>query len=170
VDTASPIKFREKIGTMLYHPLLVSHSWIRWIVILTGLFAVARGVAGWARGRPWSAADGRAGLWFTLSLDVQVTLGLLLYFAFSPLTATAMEDFGAAMGNSALRFWAVEHGFGAIVALVLAHVGRVRLRKTSDAARRHRLAAIFFGLALVALLASIPWPGTPNARELFRSF
>lgn len=155
---------------MLYHPLLVSHSWIRWVVILTGLIAVARGVAGWAGRKPWLAADGRAGLWFTISLDVQVLLGLLLYFAFSPITAAAMDDFGAAMRNSMLRFWAVEHGFGAIVALGLAHVGRIRLRKTSDAVRRHKLAAIFFGLALVALLASIPWPWTPNARELFRSF
>jgi hypothetical protein len=155
---------------MLYHPLLVSHSWVRWVVILTGVIAVARGVAGLVRRRPWLAADGRAGLWFTVSLDVQVLLGLVLYFAVSPITAAAMNDFGAAMGNSGLRFWAVEHGFGAVVALVLAHVGRVRIRKTSDTTRRHKLAAIFFGIALVALLASIPWPGAQHGRELFRSF
>ena len=155
---------------MLYDPLLVSHSWIRWVVVLTGLIAVVRGVAGWTGRRPWVAADGRAGLWFTVSLDVQVLLGLLLYFAFSPLTAAAMDDFGGAMRNSVMRFWAVEHAFGGIAALALAHVGRVRIRKTSDTMRRHRLAAIFFGLALIIVLVSIPWPGTPYARELFRSF
>jgi hypothetical protein len=36
--------------------------------------------------------------------------------------------------------------------------------------RRHKLAAIFFGLALVAILATIPWPGMPAGRPLFRGF
>jgi hypothetical protein len=54
-----------------------------------------------------------------------------------------------------------------LVALGLAHVGRVRIRK-ADISRRGKLAAIFFGLALVAILASIPWPGVPNARPLLR--
>jgi len=54
-----------------------------------------------------------------------------------------------------------------LVAITLAHVGRARIRK-ADIARRHRLAAIFYGLALVSILASIPWPGTPNGRPLLR--
>ena len=58
--------------------------------------------------------------------------------------------------------------FGMVIALVLAHLGRVRARRT-DSLRRHRgVAAIFFTLALVVILASIPWPGTPAGRPLFR--
>jgi hypothetical protein len=30
------------------------------------------------------------------------------------------------------------------------------------------VAAIFYGLALAAIAAAIPWPGTPNARPLIR--
>ena len=72
------------------------------------------------------------------------------------------------MRDSILRFWAIEHLLGMVVAVALGHVGRVRIRKTADGARRHKLAAIFFGLALLAMLVSIPWPGMRAARPLFR--
>jgi len=98
---------------------------------------------------------------------VQLLVGLLLYFALSPFTTDAMKDFGAAMRTPALRFWAVEHVFGMVIGVALAHVGRVRIRK-AEMSRRHLVAVIFFGIALVAILASIPWPGTPNGRPWIR--
>jgi hypothetical protein len=79
-----------------------------------------------------------------------------------------MQDFGGAMANSALRFWAVEHLFGMLVAMVLAHVGRARVRRVSSDSRKHKVAAIFFTLALLTILASIPWPGTVAGRPLLR--
>lgn len=150
----------------MYSAVLGAHSWVRWAVVLFGLFAVVRGVTGWLRRGSWTAMDDRAGLFFSIAFDLQFLLGLLLYFVYSPYTALAMDDFGAAMRSSDLRFWAVEHVFGALVGLTLVHIGRVRIRKATDAVKRHRLAAIFFGLAFLAILISIPWPGTPNARPL----
>lgn len=151
----------------MYSGVLLVHSWFRWAVVITGVLAALRAIAGASGRRPWTPADDRAGLWFTIALDVQVLIGVCLYFALSPFTAEAMKDFGAAMRNPALRFWAVEHAFGMIVALVLAHVGRIRIRN-ADTSRRHTIAAIFFTIALVAILASIPWPGMPNGRPWVR--
>ncbi len=150
---------------MAYLTILAVHSWVRWLVLISGLLAVLHAFRA-GRGT-WRAADDRAGFWFVMLLDLQVLIGLVLYVWLSPVTHDAFHDFGAAMKSSSLRFWAVEHGFGMLVGLALAHVGRVRIRK-ADPSRRHKLAAIFFGLALLALLASIPWPGTPNARPLLR--
>jgi hypothetical protein len=99
--------------------------------------------------------------------DVQFLLGLTLYVFLSPFTHAAFADLGAAMKNSGLRFWAVEHLVGMLIAIALVHVGRARARKT-DSLRRHRVAATFFGLALVVLLGSIPWPGLPYGRPLLR--
>ena len=151
----------------MYSAVLLIHSWLRWAVLLLGLVAVFRGIGGWSGARMWTRVDERAGFLFTTTLDVQMLLGLLLYFALSPFTSVALNDFGAAMKDSGLRYWAVEHVFGMLIAITLAHIGRARIRKAA-AARKHRLAAIFFGLALLAILASIPWPGMPNGRELFR--
>jgi predicted membrane channel-forming protein YqfA (hemolysin III family) len=72
------------------------------------------------------------------------------------------------MRTSGIRFWAVEHLLGMVIAIALAHVGKSRIRKAATDARRHRLALIFFGLALLAVLVSIPWPAMPNGRPLFR--
>jgi hypothetical protein len=152
---------------MLYAAVLTLHSWIRWLVLLTGVAAFGRAAAGASGRKPWRPSDDRAGFWFVMALDTQVLLGILLYAFFSHDTHRAFADFGAAMKNSGLRFWAVEHGVGMLLGVALAHIGRARTRKT-DSLRRHRVAAIFFGLALAVILASIPWPGTPNGRPLLR--
>ena len=141
----------------MYAILLLVHSWLRWAVLAAALFALARG----------GSRDERAGKWFTSLLDLQITIGLVLYFILSPVTRAALEDFGGAMKTSQLRFFAVEHVFGMVVAAALAHIGRARVRKASDD-RKGRTATIFYGLALLAILASIPWPGLPAGRPLFR--
>ena len=152
----------------MYSGVLLVHSWLRWAVLIVGVVAVVRGMAGWTGRRPWLRADDRSGYWFAMLLDVQMLLGLLLYFALSPFTRQAMADFGAAMQNSGLRFWAVEHLLGMVIGITLAHVGRARVKKATDAGRKHKLSAIFLGLALLAIAASIPWPGMPNGRPLLR--
>lgn len=152
----------------MYEPLVILHSWLRWAVLVAGLVAVARAVGGARSARPWSTGDDAAGRWFVITLDVQLLIGLILYVFLSPLTQTAMADMAAAMQRSDLRFWGVEHVTGMVVGVALAHVGRVRIRR--QAAGQHRTAAIFFGLALLVILLSIPWPGMPVARPLFRLF
>ena len=115
----------------MYSAVLIFHSLLRWVVLLAGLLAVGRACAGWTGKRPWLAADNRAGIWFTAALDLQLLVGLLLHLALSPLTQAAMENVAATMQNPSLRFWFVEHPFGMVIALVLAHVGRVRIRRAS---------------------------------------
>jgi hypothetical protein len=151
---------------MLYAIVLTIHSYLRWLVVLAGLIAFVRAAAGAVGRTPWTPADERAGFWFVTVLDAQVLLGLILYFV-SPFTHQAFGDFGAAMRDSILRFWAVEHILGMVIGLGLVHLGRVRTRRT-DSLRRHRVAAIFFGLALAVILGSIPWPGMPAGRPLLR--
>jgi hypothetical protein len=72
------------------------------------------------------------------------------------------------MRNPALRFWAVEHGLGMLVGLALVHIGRARIRKNPNPIAKHRIARLFLTLALIAIAASVPWPGTANARPLWR--
>jgi hypothetical protein len=141
----------------MYELVLLVHSWLRWAVLAAGLAAAFGG----------RSRDDTGGKWFVILLDLQIVLGLLLYFALSPFTKAAMANFGEAMGNSQLRFFAVEHVFGMLIGTALAHVGRKKV-KNAVIERRGRLALIFYGLALLAIMASIPWPGMPAGRPLFR--
>jgi hypothetical protein len=150
----------------MYSTILMLHSWVRWAVVLAGVFALIRSVWGWTSRRRWSPADASAALVFTIVLDLQLLLGIALY-AISPFTTGAMSGFGNAMRTPELRYWAVEHPFGMLIAIALAHVGRVRIRNAAGDPARPRIATIFFGLALALILFSIPWPGTRNGRSLF---
>lgn len=152
----------------MYPAVLWLHSLFRWLVIIAGLVAVARAARGWTAGRRWTAADDLSGLLFTIGLDVELLFGLLLYAGLSPFTTQTFSDFGAAMGDATLRFWALEHPFGMLIGVSIAHVARVRVRRAAGDSGRFKLAGLLFGLALLIILVSIPWPGMSTARPLIR--
>jgi hypothetical protein len=151
----------------MYTFVLDVHSWLRWFALVAGFAATFTAFSD----RSEIGARSRADIWglvFMTLLDIQMLLGLLLYLVLSPFTAEAMKDFGAAMRNPGLRFFAVEHLALMLAAVVLAHLGRALARKAkSPAVKRHRR-FLCFGLATLAMLIAIPWPGLPNGRPLFR--
>ena len=152
----------------MYTALLTVHSYLRWVVLVVALLVLVRAIAGVTQRRPWTPTDDSAARWFGMTLDIQMLLGLVLYLFLSPFTMSAWSDIGAAMRDSTTRFVVIEHQVGMLIAVALTHIGRSRIRKNRDSAGRHRQALIFFGLALVVMVISIPWPGRPGGRELFR--
>jgi hypothetical protein len=152
----------------MYSLALILHSWLRWVVLALLVAATFRAVRGRAAGLMWTVADRRANALAVVSLDVQMLFGLLLYLFLSPFTTGALNNFGAAMRNPSLRYWAVEHVSLMVGALIVAHVGNVLARKASTDPSRHLRGAIFLGLALLLTLIGTPWPGMSNGRELFR--
>lgn len=152
----------------MYTAAIVLHSVLRWVVIVLGVIAVTRALAGRSGGRSWTAADATPGRLYTIALDVQMLIGLLLYFVFSHILSIASADWGRAMGNSAIRYWVVEHLASMVIAIALAHVGTVRVRKAATDAARFTQATIFYGLSLLLILIASPWPGLPYGRALLR--
>ncbi len=141
----------------MYSFILSAHNILRWFVLIFAILAIIRAFMGWSGKRQWTGLDDKLGLGLTISLDTQVLLGLLLYFVFSPLTKVAFSDFGAAMGTSELRFFLVEHFLMMFIALVVAHIGRSRAKKADTDVAKHKRAAIFYTIALLLILAAIPW-------------
>jgi hypothetical protein len=150
----------------MYALVLGLHSWLRWLALVAAVGTTFAAVRGQVHGDR-SAAD-RWGLIAMAALDTQMLLGLLLYLVISPNMGPIFENFGAAMKDPGLRFWAVEHVAAMFGAIVLAHVGRVLARKAkSTPAKRTRL-LYCFGLATVLIILGMPWPGRPGGRPLFR--
>ena len=154
----------------MYTALIILHSWLRWVVVLLGLLAVYRAVSGRSSGRAWGTQDDSAGRFYTIFFDVQFLIGLLLYLFASPLVTMARQHMAESMANDVTRFWLVEHPFGMIVALALAHVGRGRVRKAQTDRSRFGRAAVFYGLSLLIALLTTPWPGLAHGRPLFHLF
>jgi hypothetical protein len=154
---------------MPYFFLRDTHSLLRWIVIIAGLWVLTRVWSGLLGRAEWTRKDQIAGLVFTSLLNLQLILGLILY-AISPITRSAMANFAAAMKDSTLRFFAVEHFAGMLVAVVIAQVGySVSKRAVTDRAKFLR-SAVAYSIATVLIVASIPWPFMKYGRPLFPSF
>lgn len=142
----------------MYQTFLYLHSYLRWVVLLLALVAIVKYASGLSSNKTFTEGDRKIGLFYMISMDVMLLIGLVLYLFLSPITQAAFADFGAAMKEKALRFWAVEHFLGMIIALVLTHIGYSRIKKPSIDKNRFRTGLIFFGLSLLVMLLSIPWP------------
>jgi hypothetical protein len=152
----------------MYASALWLHSWLRWAVLLAGLVAWLRAVGGKTARRPWTPQDELWGLLLTVSVDLQFLVGLVLYIFLSPITRLGLRNFAAAMQINVARFFTIEHAIGMVAGIALVHIARVKIRKAADAERKHRLAMVLYGIALVLMFISIPWPGLPVSRPLFR--
>jgi bacteriorhodopsin len=136
--------------------VLVAHNLLRWAVLIFGLWAIFSAISGIVNKRNYTAADDKSNFFFMLSCDIQLLLGLILYFANS--WFERLKDLGNNMKDAGNRFFTMEHGLLMIIAIILVHVGRVSVKKAPTSAAKHNRALIFFGLAVVLILAAIPWP------------
>ena len=122
------------------------------------MIAIVEFLIGWLGKKDWTALDARLASIFPITVDIQLLLGLLLYFVLSPITTGALRDFGAAMKNSVVRYYSVEHIFMMLIALIVAHIGSMMIKKRTDATAKFRIGFILFLLAMIILFLAIPWP------------
>lgn len=136
--------------TQLYSLLLTTHSLLRWVVLLAAVLAVLRAAFGLLGKRAWRPLDDRLGLILSITVDLQVLVGLLMWPFYLGIVGFNMRD-------DASRRFLVEHPLAMLAALALIHIGRARVRKQADDAGKFKQALIFFGLALLLMLLLIPW-------------
>lgn len=146
------------MDTSLYNALLHVHSIGRWIVLLLLLFAIINSLI--AGNRPYIRTDNRLGLLLTIAADLMLLIGIALWFTsdkwgYSQIKAAGME---AVMKNSTLRFFTIEHMIGMLIAIILIHIGKAQGKKRIADKSKHRRTLIFYLLALLIILASVPWP------------
>src|SRR5690242_18562360 len=106
-----------------YWVLRAVHGYFRWAVVVSGVVALVRASRG---ARPWSVGDERDSRWFVAAVDVQVAIGLVLYFGFSPFWPVVRDSFQLALHDRSSRFFGMEHPTAMVLAFVAAHVGRAR--------------------------------------------
>lgn len=142
---------------MLYTVVLNLHSLMRWIVLLAGLWALFRHLTGWLGKGGWLPADRRASRLFPTILDIEALLGIVLYAGLSPLMHKAFHDVSAILRTPELRAVAVVHALGMLIALALAHVGKMRSGRIPNSVKKHRALFFWYGVSFVLLLVFTPW-------------
>jgi L-asparagine transporter-like permease len=145
------------MDTSLYNALLHVHSVGRWIVLLLLLFAIINSLI--ASNRPYIRTDNRLGLLLTIAADLMLLIGIVLWFTgpwgYKQIQTRGMSEI---MKDPTARFFTVEHLAGMLIAIILIHIGKAQGKKKISDRAKHRRTLIFYFLALLIILASIPWP------------
>jgi hypothetical protein len=149
----------------MYDTLVTIHSIVRWLVVIAAVLALAAAYRGWSGKRAWGAFENTTGLAFTSLFDLQAAIGLIIFFFVSPITSGLFRNFNATIADPSGHYFTFEHMLPMLIALAVAHVGRSRSKKAATDKGKFRQAAIFFTIAVVIVLVSIPWPFMPVARD-----
>ena len=127
-----------------------AHSGLRYVVLALLLAAIFKT---FSQKNTYTEGDRKLNLFTLIATHIQIVIGLVLYFVSEKVAFTTET-----MSSSFLRFFAVEHVLGMILAAVLITIGHSKSKKAEDAASKNKKIALFYTLALVLILASIPWP------------
>jgi len=141
----------------MYTGLLHTHSLLRWVFLLLLITVIVKAWGGMKSKRAFTAGDKKLVLMTVITAHVQLLIGVMLYMS-SPIVKTALNDMGAAMKDSLLRFWAVEHISAMVLAIILITIGHASAKRADNDAAKFKKLFIFFLIGLVIILATVPWP------------
>jgi hypothetical protein len=147
----------------MYNGILHLHNFLRWVIILLLIVALIRHLIGMSGNKPFTSGDKKTGLFLMISAHIQFVIGLYEWFV-GPWGYKLLQNtgFSAAMKDPVARFWIMEHNVGMLIAIVLITIGR------GVDQVKHKRSFWFYLIALVIILASVPWPGREGTgRPLF---
>ena len=135
--------------------LLLHSSWGTTTLILIAL-AIISSIIGLKSDKDLVIMQRKFSLYALIAVHIQVILGVISY-TISLHTVPAMSNFGAAMKNSDLRFFAVEHPLMMVIGAVLITIGYTKAKKAIDAKVKYKKILIFYSIGLLLILSRIPW-------------
>lgn len=155
--------------------LLVVHSFIRWIILFLLVYNVVNSFYKASSQKLYIASDAKWNLFLLIFAHVNLVIGLIQYF-FGPKGFIFFKEFGAAetMSNSVMRFWAVEHIAGMLIAVVIITISRGIAKKSlaDGKSSHHKNLGIIYLIALLIIIAVIPFPFRASFHDYpwFRGF
>ena len=135
------------------------HSYNRYLILAALAFVLFRSVSGWLGKKPYEKADNAAGAALLGLAHLQLLVGLIQYFFTSSYTKAAFADMGAAMKDTTLRYFAVEHITAMVIAIALIQIGRTMSKKKTDSTQKHKTVAVYTGIATLIIVGTLPSKG-----------
>lgn len=131
--------------------LIHAHSGLRWILLIALVYAIFNAFSKKKNGT-YEAKDKMINLLTLIVAHIQLLLGILLYVLEERWTGFSQ------MKVTYLRFYAVEHTLGMLIAITLITIGYSKSKKATTAAKKFGKISIYYLIALILILVSIPWP------------
>jgi hypothetical protein len=128
--------------------LVHAHSGLRWIVLILLLAAIVKAFSGKNSGKEYGEGDRKLNLFAMISFHTQYLLGLILIFVSERMAAS----------DYLFKKILMEHLTLMTVAFVLITIGHSKAKKAATSKGKFAKIATFYTIALVLILAAIPWP------------
>jgi hypothetical protein len=129
--------------------LISAHSGLRWIALLMLLLAIFNAFTA----KDYEKKHRLVNLFTMITFHIQLLIGLVLYYNY--MTPKIGENW---MENDASRFFGMEHLAGMLLAIIAITIGHSKSKKGADAAAKFKAIKVWYVLALILVLAFIPWP------------
>lgn len=139
------------------HSFLVHlHSGLRWVALLLLIYAILNAIAA-RNSHAYTKKDKMVNLFTMVSLHLQLVIGFVLYF-----TSQKRVFSEGWIKNEMLRFYNLEHIALMVLAIALVTFARGKAERSSDVSAKHKKIRIWYTIALILILVSIPWPFREN--------
>jgi hypothetical protein len=134
----------------MYGILTPIHSLLRWVVLILLLAAIIKSLHGLLSKRSFTKSDDKISLLMMISAHTQLLVGIVYYFvAPSVQIQTTGEEH---------RFFSMEHSTMMIIAIVFMTIARISSKKGKTDNVKFKRLFIYSLIALVIIIAAIPWP------------
>ncbi|WP_299383853.1 hypothetical protein [uncultured Lacinutrix sp.] len=130
------------------------HSYWAYLVFLMMIITTVNALVKHFGKKEYEPKDFRIALFTLIVSHIQLLIGIVLWFSqdyFGELSVTEV------MNNKAIRSNAIEHPFAMILAVAFITIGYSKHKKKLTSAGKLKPLAIFYTLALILVLAKIPW-------------
>ncbi|WP_207510246.1 hypothetical protein [Longitalea luteola] len=148
--------------------LVVLHSYLRWILLILLLASIIKSLSGMNGRKTLTAGDKKVWLFTMITAHTTLLIGLILLFV-GRISFTNIPEGVSVMKDATYRFFLVEHPLMMLIAIVFITIGRGQAKKSIPDAVKYKKAFWFFVVALILILAAIPWPAREIGRPLFPS-
>lgn len=141
----------------MYSTVKMLHSYWAYLVLLMIVVATFNALIKHFGKKEYEAKDFRISLFTLIVTHIQLLIGIVLFFAADYLSLISNMGMGEVMKDPVLRSNIIEHPFTMIIAVALITIGYSKHKKKLTSPSKLKTLAIFYTLALVLVLAKIPW-------------
>ncbi|WP_149244097.1 hypothetical protein [Dyadobacter sp. 32] len=153
----------------MYQALLIFHSATRWLVLLSLAYSVFRAYKGYSGGHTFTKQDDTVRHVTATVAHIQLMIGFTLYFQ-SPIIKYFWQHFREAVRIGDSAFFGLIHMFFMFIAIMLISIGSALAKRQTAHHLKFRIMLLWFSVALIVILALIPWPFSPLAGRPFVRF
>ena len=140
----------------MYSILKNIHSYWAFFVLIILVVGILNAFVGKSKGREFTAKDLRISLFGLIFSNIQLLIGLILYFVSPWFDQWSALGLGV-MKDAQTRLYLIEHPITNIVAIILITMGWSMHKRQDLSSKKFLRIGLFYTLGLILLLSRIPW-------------